>query len=251
MSVHVERRGAGRDLVLLHGWGTTARIWNGLARELEGGFRLHLVDLPGYGMSEACVPYTLEALAARIADACPGTVAVCGWSLGAQIAMQWALARPDRITHLALIAATPRFVSNEDWSHGVTQDTFAVFANGVREDAVATLARFAALQAVGDAERVTVAKALRAGAVPPGAVLASGLEVLREADLRAAAPRIGCPVLLLHGENDRVVPAEASAALAACLPRAQRTVVAGAGHAPFIAREALIANHVRKFLRHE
>jgi pimeloyl-[acyl-carrier protein] methyl ester esterase len=251
MNLHVERRGAGRDLVLLHGWGTTARIWDGLVRELTGDFRLHLIDLPGYGMSEVCVPYTLEALAARIADNCPDIVAVCGWSLGAQIAMQWALARPDQITQLVLLAATPRFVSNEDWPHGVPQETFAAFANGVREDAAATLARFAALQTVGDAARVTVAKALRAAAVPAVDVLASGLEVLRETDLRAAASRIGCPALLLHGGNDRVVPAEASAALASCLPRARRTVVAGAGHAPFIAREALVASVLRVFLGDE
>ena len=253
MKLSVEVRGSGRDLVLLHGWGARARVWDGLVPALERAFRLHLVDMPGYGASELCAPYSLEGLAAAVADACPSPVAVCGWSLGAQVAMQWALARPARVSRLVLMAATPRFLAGDDWPHGVAAETFAAFERGLIEDAAATLARFLALEALDDTARPAVTRALRsaAEAAPSAVALAGGLEVLRATDLRARLPGITQPVLLLHGARDRVTPPDASAALAALLPNAQRTVIADAGHAPFLAREADTARAIVDFLRDE
>jgi pimeloyl-[acyl-carrier protein] methyl ester esterase len=253
MRVSVDVRGSGPDLVLLHGWGAGARVWDGLVPELARNFRLHLVDLPGYGASEPCAPYSLDALAGAVAGACPSPVAVCGWSLGAQVALQWALARPAQISHLVLIAATPRFVAGDDWAHGVTAEALAVFERGLVEDAAATLARFIALEALDDTSRVAVTRALRSAAesTPSAIALAGGLEVLRTTDLRARLPEVTQPVLLLHGARDRVTPPAASAALAALLPNAQRTVIADAGHAPFLAREADTARAIVDFLRDE
>ena len=39
-------------LVLLHGWGLNAQVWDCITPELSSQFTLHLVDLPGYGRSE-------------------------------------------------------------------------------------------------------------------------------------------------------------------------------------------------------
>ena len=38
-----------RDLVLLHGWGLNAEVWQSIIPRLSAHYRLHLVDLPGYG----------------------------------------------------------------------------------------------------------------------------------------------------------------------------------------------------------
>ncbi len=253
MKLSVATRGIGRDLVLLHGWGAGMHVWDGLTAELERAFRLHLVDLPGYGASELCTPYTLDALAKAVAEACPSPVAVCGWSLGAQVALAWALARPAQVSHLVLIAATPRFMAGGGWAHGVTAETFAAFERGLVEDAAATLARFIALEALDDAKRAAVTRALRSAAesAPAGATLAGGLDILRTTDLRLRLPEVRQPALLVHGARDHVTPPAASAALASALPRAQRTLVADAGHAPFLAREADTARAITDFLRDE
>src|SRR5258705_2254288 len=105
MDLHVESKGSGRDLVLLHGWGMNAGVWDEIAHELAPYFRVHCVDLPGHGASsdEYC---TLDALAAAL----PGRVTVCGWSLGGQVALDWALRAPRQAERLVLIASTPRFV---------------------------------------------------------------------------------------------------------------------------------------------
>ncbi len=50
-TLHVETRGQGPDLVLLHGWGLNLRVWDGLADELSKSFRVITMDLPGHGRS--------------------------------------------------------------------------------------------------------------------------------------------------------------------------------------------------------
>ncbi len=43
------------DLVLLHGWGLNSGVWHCIIDRLAPHFRLHLVDLPGYGRSKIMV----------------------------------------------------------------------------------------------------------------------------------------------------------------------------------------------------
>ncbi|MCX2959717.1 MAG: pimeloyl-[acyl-carrier protein] methyl ester esterase, partial [Serratia symbiotica] len=50
----------GRDLVLLHGWGLNAEVWGCMLARLTPHFRLHLVDLPGYGRSQGFGAMSLE-----------------------------------------------------------------------------------------------------------------------------------------------------------------------------------------------
>ena len=54
MSLQVERRGDGPDLVLLHGWGMHGGVWDELVPRLAARFRVHVPDLPGHGRSTAC-----------------------------------------------------------------------------------------------------------------------------------------------------------------------------------------------------
>jgi pimeloyl-ACP methyl ester carboxylesterase len=60
--------------------------------------------------------------------------------------------------------------------------------------------------------------------------LAAGLCDLRDKDFRGRVGEVSCPVLLLHGEEDRVIPCDASRWLAANLPNAKLVTLAGAGH---------------------
>jgi pimeloyl-[acyl-carrier protein] methyl ester esterase len=56
MTLCIETVGDGPDLVLLHGWGMDSGIWDGVRDQLSQMFRVHVVDLPGYGASDRCAP---------------------------------------------------------------------------------------------------------------------------------------------------------------------------------------------------
>jgi pimeloyl-[acyl-carrier protein] methyl ester esterase len=72
----------------------------------------------------------------------------------------------------------------------------------------------------------------------PKVLLEAGLAWLYEADLRPDVEKISCPVTLLHGENDPLIPPEASRWLADRLPSARLVLLPGRAHAPFAGNDA-------------
>jgi len=74
------------------------------------------------------------------------------------------------------------------------------------------------------------------------------LEILRHADLRAAAAGIVTPALIIAGERDRLTPPEAGAALALMLPAASFRLIRRAAHAPFLSHAAEVLGAVEHFV---
>jgi len=253
VTLHVEVSGSGPDLVLLHGWGMNAAVWDELATGLAQHFRLHCVDLPGHGASPACAPCTLDALADLLAAALPRRVTVCGWSFGGQVTLNWALRKPDQIERLVLLAATPCFVRGAEWDCGIDAAVLDDFARGLVHDYRATLQRFTALQARGDAHSRVVLRRLRehilARGEPDVAALGAGLQLLKETDLRDRLIQIMQPALILHGERDALVPLAAGEYLQRTLPHATLEVFAGTAHALFVAQPQRTARRIMEFCR--
>ena len=251
MTLHIETRGSGPDLVLLHGWGTGAAVWDDITTHLTPHFRVHRVDLPGYGASPACLPYTLDAVADALAIALPQRLNVCGWSFGGQTALNWALRQPQQIERLVLIATTPCFVQGAQWQYGIDGAVLDDFTMSLAADSRATLQRFFALQTQGDTDARKVLRRLRelmcAGTTPDVGVLAIGLHLLKHTDLRDCLPKIRQPALLLHGERDPIVPLAASAYLQRALAHAALEVCEATAHAPFIAQPQRIARRIAEF----
>ena len=75
-------------LVLLHGWGLNAQVWDCITPQLASHFTLHLVDLPGYGRSGGFGAMSLEAMAQRVLEQAPPQAVWLGWSLGGLVASQ-------------------------------------------------------------------------------------------------------------------------------------------------------------------
>lgn len=252
MSVHIETLGEGEDLALIHGWGMHGGVWDGVRDALAQRFRLHVVDLPGYGASPAVEPYTLEHLARAVAVALPERISVCGWSLGGQVALEMALLFPEQIERLILTATTPCFTAREDWPWAVRREVLLEFATALEADYEGTLKRFLALQARGADDVKTALKRLRdilfTRGRPDVQTLHSGLDILLESDLRDRAATIKIPTLLLHGGRDMLTPVGAARWLAEQLPEARLKVLPGAAHAPFLSYPVEFTEIVTGFL---
>ena len=82
----------------------------------------------------------------------------------------------------------------------------------------------------------------------PAESLARGLEYLTEIDLRPSLASVEAPALVLHGSEDRVVPAAAAVELARLIPDATLQLLDGLGHVlPFVAANRL-AKAIRGFI---
>ena len=243
MNWHVESTGAGEPLLLLHGWGMHSGVWGSVATQLAQNFRVHCIDLPGHGYSETITPYNLDALVQALSaywhKQYPSrAISLCGWSLGGQIALRWAQCVPAQIRRLMLLSCTPCFVQRADWVSAMPADTLHEFSQALQHNTVQTLQRFIALQVHGGeherALRVQLRKHIFARGQPHHAALASGLDILRDVDLRAELAQIGQPTLLISGGRDGLTPSAASAYMAQQLPYARLLEIAGAAHVPFL-----------------
>ena len=239
--------GNGPDLVLLPGWGMSAQVWTEMALLLAPQLRVHCVD---WSADIDDAPATLDALADAVGALTAPRATVCGWSLGGQLALRWALRAPAQVARLILVATTPCFVRRSGWDHGMEPAVFEAFAQDLARDPRVTLQRFIVLQAHGDTAERTVIRRLRACmAASDAAALAAGLQILKQTDLRAELAQIHQPALVFHGECDTVVPAGASDYLQRALPHARLATIAGAAHAPFIAQPRAVAQRMAEFCR--
>jgi pimeloyl-[acyl-carrier protein] methyl ester esterase len=242
--LHVESLGVGPPLVLLHGFAMHGGLFAPVLPALAGGARVHVVDLPGHGWSTGIAPVdmasTVSAVDAVIDAAVPGDapLTVLGWSLGGQVAMRWALARPGRVARLVLVATTPSFVTRDGWSQAMAPETLARFGDELCVAYRLTLQRFLTLQVQGSDEGRATLASMRArlferGEPAPG-VVAATLAMLSANDLRSELARISVPALVIGGERDALVPAAATERLAAGLPCATHVTIPGAAHVPFL-----------------
>jgi pimeloyl-[acyl-carrier protein] methyl ester esterase len=252
MSLHIETVGSGADVVLIHGWGMHGGVWSGVRDALAERYRVHVVDLPGMGWSKACSPCDLKRMAEVVAAELPKSAAICGWSLGGQVAMRLALDYPQQVDKLVLIGATPRFVNGADWQCGVAAEVFNLFASQVAADYHDTMTRFLGLQAFGGESSRVLMRELRerffARPVPDSAVLQDALRILLDTDLRSELAGLQQPTLLIHGNRDTLAPVDASRWMAAHLPHARLRVIEGASHAPFLSHPTTFLSEVLQFL---
>jgi len=224
----------GPRVALVHGWGWDGRLLAPLAQALGAHCRVVQPDLPGYGLNVGQRCDGFDHCVDQLARAVPDAEVLVGWSLGGLLAVAWAARAPVR--SLALVGASPRFMQAADWPHGMTEERFDAFAEGLEYDPRRTRTRFAALAGLGDSDARGVRGAMAAlmDDLPPAApALSQGLDWLREQDLRDTLRSLPIPLCCLHGEQDHVVDMGAAAKEAA-----ERWIpVPGAAHLPLRHRE--------------
>ena len=151
---------------------------------------------------------------------------------------------------MVLVAGTTSFVQRDGWPHAMPPDMLAEFAAGIAADVEAMLPRFVGGFNRGDAnaKAVTLELLKLADPRPAGEVLGTGLNWLRDVDLRDSALQVKAPTLLIHGGADPLMPLGAAEALAALIPGAKLAVFDDCAHAPFMSRPDDFLATVRDFL---
>ncbi len=238
MSLYCQKTGQGAPLVLLHGWGMNAAVWEPILPTLAEHFEVNVIELPGHGASPPAPAAELRDWAQLCLDVAPRRAQWIGWSLGGQVALQAALMVPARVGRLSLVGTTPRFVQSADWPCAMPTSTFEQFARALDEDANSTLMRFLSLQVKGAEHARETLKQLRDEVAqrPPASAegLSQGLELLLRTDLRGELAELACPTHWWFGARDTLVPSAITECLGDWLPAGRIDVIDGAGHAPFL-----------------
>lgn len=238
-------------LVLLHGWALNRKIFVDLIANLERD--CIAPDLPGHGNAPDLPVWQAQDMAEYLLQELPATFDLLGWSIGAQIALQIAAVAPERVKRIILIGATPKFICAPDWPHAVTSQTLATLRQQITINTARTIREFLALQVRGDSAATAtlqrLQQALTEGGEGQPAALQAALRWLETTDQRPWLGNIYQPTLVIAGQYDRIVHAEASKSLAYQLPNALYLEIPRCGHAPFISHPDEILGLVQEFLR--
>ncbi|NVK22187.1 MAG: pimeloyl-ACP methyl ester esterase BioH [Kangiellaceae bacterium] len=250
---YIESIGQGTDLVLLHGWGLHSGIWELLADDLSSDFRLHLIDLPGFGRSP--IPnddYNLQLLTDQVLSVAPEKAHYLGWSLGGVIASQIAIQQPDQVDKLITVASNPKFVEADDWNSAMKANIMDSFCKFLEEDYQGTIIRFLAIQAIGSETQKEDIKRLRdtvfIHGMPATKALRGGLAMLNDIDLRGQLHKIQAPMLRLYGRLDSLVPNKTAEQVAQLIPHSQHKIYPKASHAPFLSHKEEFVQDIKQFL---
>jgi pimeloyl-[acyl-carrier protein] methyl ester esterase len=250
--LHTESFGAGQDLVLVHGWAMHSGVWRDFAERLAERVRVTLIDLPGHGLSGNLADFSLDPVAAALAEAAPERAHWLGWSLGALFASRVAERFPERVRSLVLMAGSPRFLAEPDWP-GVESPLLVQVGTNLERDFFGTLKRFIGLQTYGQENARALARRIEANLdecePPEASALHGGLAVLQQADQREALRRSAIPGLAVLGAHDRLVPKEVGPALQSLAPRTEVHVLATAAHLPFATHPEETAGLILDFIR--
>lgn len=232
-------------IVMIPGW----RLGRGPLEPLASALDADWYDLPGYRATPFTADFT-DAVAGVIAAVPQGTLLV-GWSLGAMIALAAAARAPHHIGGVVAIGGTPSFITREGWPFGLTPDALAEFRAAILADEPGMLPRFVGGFNRGEPDSKALTSAILQCADPAPAldILLAGLDWLATVDLRAQLATIEPPVLVVHGENDPLIPFDAGRAIAKQVPHGALMAIPNAAHAPFLRHTKEITEKISSFSR--
>lgn len=224
--------GEGQDVVLIHGAGVSSRYWVPAQRWLAelGPYRVHALDLPGFGRSDDPPwPPELPQLARHVEgwleQHVPGCCHLVGQSVGCEIAVLVAVALPERVQSVVLAgpAGLPSL-------HSVCAQIFEAGLDAFRE-------RWQLFPAI-------LPDYLRCG---PQRFFRLLMEQ-KHCHVEPLLPKLEKPVLVLRGRHDAVAPERRVERVAALLPNATITTVPGA-HGAHYTHARPFAEVVTRYLR--
>ena len=256
VDLHVERRGNGPRVVLLHGFTGDGSTMHGLAERLETDAEVLIPDLVGHGRSS--VPgderdYSVDAMAEHIAavgEGCAsGPFHLVGYSMGGRVALTLACRRPQLLRSLTVIGASAglsteaeraeRRESDLRLAESIEQDGLEAFVDRwMANPLFATQARLGeGFLAASRAQRLRnsaagLTKSLRAAGTGVMTPLHAGLD------------SCGVPTVFVVGAQDPKFTWIA-VDLAARMPNAEIAVIDDAGHAAHLEQPDAVAAVIR------
>ena len=273
---HVDYGGRedGPTVVLVHGLGGSHLNWDLFAPLLTPHARMHALDLPGFGRSEpggrtANVRDNVVVLDRFVREVTGGPVVLVGNSMGGMVSVLEAQRSPAKVSGLVLVdPALPGPRGRPDPRVAAAFGLYAVPAVGERylasrrrkQGARATVVEMLELCGV-DPDAVPPALVYRSVALVDQRRDVAGMDrafltAARSLLLLLADPRLlrramageRVPVLLVHGDRDRLVPVSVARGAARRHPDWRYVELAGVGHVPQLQCPELLAEHLLGWL---
>lgn len=254
--------GAGQPVILLHGWPLSSDSWDdGAVALVQAGYRTIAYDRRGFGRSaQPWSGYDYDTLAddlAAVIEQCGAKDAVLvGFSMGGgEVARYMSRHSGKSVAKAALIASVvPFMLKTADNPHGTERAVFDGMADAIKTDRAKFFAGFFKDFFGVSQQPNTVSDQVLAWAcnVSMQASLHATLACAKSfatTDFRSDLAAFKCPVLIIHGTNDKTVPIDASARAAAGIAQSTLIEYQGAPHGLFATHKQRLSKDLIDFLK--
>jgi non-heme chloroperoxidase len=243
-SVYYEDFGQGQPVILIHGWPLSSKSWEPqVSALLDAGYRVITYDRRGFGKSGASLDgYDYNTLTADLEELISNldlqNVVLVGFSMGGGEVVRYLTNNGcDNVAKVALISSIiPLVKKKEDNPDGVPEGDLNEILENVKKDRVTFLESFhknfynygllsqSVSQAQLDYDWSIASKA------SPIATLKCA-ESWANTDFRPELQNVTVPTLIVHGDDDNVVPiATAGDQAAKGIPNSEYHIIEGAPH---------------------
>lgn len=171
---------------------------------------------------------SIPEMAAALLAETEGRLVLCGASMGGMIAMEAVRQAPGRIEGLALLGTSAR--PEADSMREIRENAIRLFEQGREREVIEPNVHFAFHP--DHAHDPSISQSylefvLRAGA---SQLTRQNRAVIARPDARVHLPQVNCPVLVMHGDSDELVPTERAHEIAQLVPHARLHIVPRCGH---------------------
>ncbi len=244
-----------KALILGHGFGTDQRVWRRIRPWAEGHFLTIGYDAAGSGASGydgfrhgSLAGFAEDLLAILDAFGIESCVYV-GHEAGAMAGVLAGVLAPQRFERMVLLAPSACGVDRERYRSGIDALTMRRMIGCMTINYAAWVREFAALAVDAPScspEAEEVASCL--GALRPDITFRLAA-VAFQSDLRGWIDDFEVPAVLVHAEDDPLVPVEAARHLYGLWPCADREVLAVSGHLPHLTAPDLVVGVLARHLK--
>lgn len=263
-NMHVLESGHGRPIVLVHGLPGSSYEWRNTTKSLAAlGMHAIAIDRIGYGRSDSreATPFTPSSNASELLELLEAMdlvdVTVVGWSYGGLAAMTAAMNQPERIGRLVLVGtAGPDADDAEAPQVGVVQrffysDPVLRWREAIPPLGVAMIKAFSKEAFSDQTQPDWWFPGVAANFSRHDTLITFREEMfgMTSENLSSYDPaEIQMPTLLLHGDDDRLVPVGVSRYLASKIENAKLVEYPGASHMLPVTHGQAIAIEIVRFM---
>jgi pimeloyl-ACP methyl ester carboxylesterase len=268
LSINTLTMGEGPDVLLIHGLGSTKASFLDTAAALSrAGYRVHAVDLPGFGNSSkpATASYGPAFFARAMVDLMDAleidSAHLVGNSMGGRVSIELCLRHPDRVKAMALLCPAVAFVKR-DFHHLVRllRPELGMLPHSFGRKVVER--QFWSLFADRDqvdpsVADVVVDEFLRTYSSPAArlAFLSSARSIYLESPygkngFYRRLSELEPPAMFVWSSHDKLIPAGFRRHVARWLPSAEHITIEGCGHAPQVEQPERTNGLLRRFFAH-
>ncbi len=240
-SIHYRVEGFGPDVLMIHGWASSHRMWERCLKRLAlSGFRAWALDLPGCGESDSCAAASSWYSVANLTSAVETfikhvgirSVSLIGHSMGGSIALELGRRRPELTGVLVLVA--PAVSGRLGVLHAFLDSPFwrRLLSLSRQHTALALWGQRTLLDASELIRDPTLRRDVEDLAHTTPEAFIGGLSAVLDFDFTDRLRAIRAPTLVVVGTRDMTLPSSESKLAASQIPGAQLVKMRGVGHQP-------------------